>query len=49
MGFVDGREFDLGLREGERSILEGEDLELRRGENVGGERMVFIWGEGKES
>lgn len=34
MGFVEGIESDLGLRE--------EGLGLRNGENVGGERIVSI-------
>lgn len=44
MGFAEESECDLGWREreGERRVLEEEGLGLRRGENVGGERMVSI-------
>lgn len=44
MGFVEDRECDLGWRMGERSDLVEEVLGLRRGEKVGGERMVSIVG-----
>lgn len=44
MGFVEERECDLGWREGEMSDLVGEGLGLRRGEKMGGERMVSIVG-----
>lgn len=42
MGFVEGKEFDLGWKQGERNDLVDEGLGLRSGENVGGERMVSI-------
>lgn len=43
MGFDEERECDLGWREGERSTALGEEgLGFRRGEKVGGERMVSI-------
>lgn len=42
IGFVRRRDFELGWREGDKSVLGEEGFGLKRGESEGEERMVSM-------